>query len=95
MLEVEFVGGPYDGHSEPIDSGPPAEELAWLVSKDVYRLLDGKDRRECGTITSVAIYTLEVDDGLFQYRFLRSISFKELVDSLRASCMQLPNGEHK
>ena len=63
MFEVEFIGGPYDGHKELLGSGPPAEELAWIVGEDVFRLLAGKNRRKRGRITSVAIYELEVVDG--------------------------------
>lgn len=95
MFEVEFIGGPYDGHKELIGSGPPAEELAWIVCEDVFRLLAGKDDRKHGTITSVAIYELEVVDGLFHYWFLGAISFEELTDSVRATCIQMTNGEHK
>ena len=95
MFEVEFIGGPYDGHKEVLGSGPPAEELAWIVCEDVFRLLVGKNCRKRGTITSVAIYELEVVDGLFHYRFLGAISFKELLDSVRATCIQMTNGGHK
>ena len=95
MLEVEFIGGPYDGHKELLGSACPAEELAWIVCEDVFRLLAGKDRRKHGRITSVAIYELEVVDGLFHYRFLGAISFKELLDSPRATCIQMTNGGHK
>jgi len=83
MFEVEFIGGPYDGHKELLGSGPPAEELACVVCEDVFRLLAGKDRRKHGTITSVAIYELEVDDGLFHYRFLGAIPFKALTPCVR------------
>ncbi len=95
MFEVEFIGGPYDGHKEVLGSGPPAEELAWIVCEDVFRLLAGKNCRKRGRITSVAIYELEVVDGLFHYRFLGAISFKELLDSVRATCIQMTNGGHK
>ena len=83
MLEVEVLGGLYDGHKESLGSACPAEQLAWIVCKDVFRLLAGKDRLKHGAITSVAIYELEVVDGLFHYRFLGAISFKELADSVR------------
>ena len=95
MFEAEFIGGPYDGHKELLASGPPAEELAWIVCEDVFRLLAGKDRRKHGAITSVAIYELEIVDGLFRYRFLGAISFKELVDSVRTTCIQMTNAAHK
>ena len=95
MLEAEFIGGPYDGHKESLGSACPPEQLAWIVCEDVFRLLAGKDGRERGTITSVAIYELEVVDGLFHYRFLGAISFKELADSVRTTCIQMTNAEHR
>ena len=95
MLEIEVIGGPYDGHKGPLGSGRPAEQLAWIVCEDAFRLLAGKDCRERGNITSIAIYELEVDDGVFHYRFIGAISFKELADSLRATCVQIGNGGHE
>jgi hypothetical protein len=95
MFEIEFIGGPYDGHKELLGSACPAEELAWIVCEDVFRLLAGKDRRTHGRITSVAIYELEVLDGMFRYRFLHAISYKELADSVRETCIQMTNGGRK
>ena len=92
MFEVEFIGGPYDGHQGFLSSEYPAEELAWMVCEDVYRLLAGRERRNRGTMTSVAIYELDVVDGLFQYRFLRAISVNELTDSVRATGLQMTDG---
>ena len=95
MFEIEFIGGPYDGHKELLGPACPAEELAWIVCEDVFRLLAGKDSRKDKRITSVAIYELDVDDGLFHYRFLSAISFKELADYVSATCIQKSNGGHK
>ena len=95
MFDIEFIGGPYDGHKELLGSVCPAEELAWIVCEDVFRLLAGKDGCKHGTITSVAIYELEVVDGLFHYRFLGAVSFQELVDSVRATCIQMTDGGQK
>jgi hypothetical protein len=44
MFDVEFIGGPYDGHKELLGSACPVEELAWIVCEDVFRLLAGKER---------------------------------------------------
>lgn len=80
MADVEFIGGPYDGHRDILGHCRPAETLAWLVCRDVFRLFAGKEGQGRGTITSVAIYELEVTDGLFQYRFMHAIAFSELMD---------------
>lgn len=82
MPDVEFIGGAYDGHQDALGACRPAEELAWLVCRDVFRLYTGTKCKGRGTITSVAIYELEVDDGRFRYRFLRAISFNELTDDM-------------
>lgn len=81
VTHVEFIGGPYDGYREDV-SHRPAEELGWLVCRDVFRLLDGKKHEGRGTITSVAIYELEVCDGRFQYQFVRAIPFGDLANDM-------------
>lgn len=82
MRDVEFVGGPYDGHKDALGACPPADRLAWLVYRDVFRLFDGMKDKGRGTITSAAIYELEVADGLFYYQFIHAISFNELTDDM-------------
>jgi hypothetical protein len=62
FLEIEFIGGPYDGHKEPCFTWPadlPAD-VVWLVCENVFRLLDRRDHRPGGSITSVALYQLGV-----------------------------------
>ena len=81
MVYVEFVSGPYDGHREHL-AHPPAEELAWLVCRDIFLLLDGQKQKGRGTITSVAIYELDVCDGQFRYQFQRAISHGDLANHL-------------
>ena len=85
MCEIEFIGGPYDGHKEPCLTRPvhlPAH-VVWFVCEDVFRLLDGKDHHPGGSITSVALYELEVGSSAFRYRFASAISVKGLTDSMR------------
>ena len=85
MFEIEFVDGPYDGYKEPCSTWPvhlPANVM-WLVCDDVFRLLNGKEHRPGGRITSVALYELEVGGGACRYRFASAISIKELTDSMR------------
>jgi hypothetical protein len=85
FLEIEFVGGPYDGHKESCFTRPihlPAD-VVWLVCEDVFRLLDGKDRCPGGAMTSVALYKLDADSGTCRYRFAGAVSVKQLTHSMR------------
>ena len=87
-LDIEFIGGPYDGHKEPSFTPPihlPAE-LVWFVCEDAFRLLDGKDHCPGGSFTSVALYELEAGKDAGRYRFTRSISLEELRDSMPETC---------
>lgn len=80
-FEIEFIGGPYDGHKEPCFVRPihlPAD-LVWFVCEDVFRLLDGGDLCSGGSITSVALYELERVNGTCRYRFVGAISAKEFI----------------
>jgi hypothetical protein len=84
-LEIEFIGGPYDGHKEVYFTPPihlPADVVR-LVCDDALRLLDGKNHRAGGSITSVALYELEGGNGACRYRFAGAISLRELADSMR------------
>lgn len=92
MQELEFYGGPFDGHRECLDAGRPADRVAWLVCDDAFGMLGGKPIHNLGTVTSVAIYELEVDDGRFRYDHSRSVSFKELMTSLETRCIQIKKG---
>ena len=92
MQKLEFYGGPFDGHSECLDNGRPVDRLAWLVCEAVFGMLDGKPNRNLGSVTSVAIYELEVDDGQFRYDHSCSVSFNELMTSLETRCIQIRKG---
>ena len=94
FLQIEFLGGPYDGHKEPGCTLPahlPAD-VVWLVCEDVFRLLDGKDHRPGGSITSVAIYELDAGNGAVRYRFAGASSVKELTHSERETPTCMTNG---
>ena len=81
VLEIEFLGGPYDGHKEPCFAQPvhlPAD-VVWLVCEDVFRLLAGEDYHLGGSITSVALYELEQANGACRYRFAGAISGREFT----------------
>jgi hypothetical protein len=85
VFEIEFIGGPYDGHKEPCFTSPAhlSAEVVWLVCEDAFLVLAGKDPHSGGSLTSVAVYELEVGNGAVRYRFARAISVKELTHSIR------------
>ena len=80
-VEIEFHGGPYDGHKELRASGPVRlpTEVAWFVCADAFRLLDEKDHRPGGCLTSVALFELEISDGALRYRFASAMSVRDYV----------------
>jgi hypothetical protein len=75
-LEIEFVGGPYDGHRQVLSTplGELAEIVALPVSRDIFRLLHGKTRGPVESITSVAVYQLEVLPTRLRHRFVGAAS---------------------
>jgi hypothetical protein len=82
---IEFIGGPYDGHvlqclTQPVHL--PAN-VVWLVCEDAFRMLDGKESCPRGSITSVAIYELEITNTVIRYRFARAISVNKLTRLMR------------
>ena len=90
MLSIEFVGGPYDGHSESYYtcSRLLPKEVLWLVGADAFRLLSGDglqiDVDPRRSITSVALYSREDAGSTYRYRFVNVISIKQLTDSIRS-----------
>jgi hypothetical protein len=72
LCAVEFVGGPFDGHKHVVAS--PGDELAALVSipvnRNMFRMLEGKPRGPKSRATSVAVYELHHEHGVWQYRYL-------------------------
>ena len=82
---IEFIDGPYDGHvlqclMQPVHL--PAD-VVWLVCDDAFRMLDGKESCPRGSITSVAVYALEMTNPVVRYRFARAISLSKLIRLMR------------
>ena len=89
LLNIEFVGGPYDGHVETFHTCARLlpSEVTWLVGADAFRVLHG-DGRDLNTdprrlLTSVALYARETANDTFRYRFVGAISSQQLTDSIR------------
>lgn len=89
MLNVEFIGGPYDGHVETYHTCARLlpSEVTWLVSADAFRLLHGVDHDLCTeprqSLSSVALYARESASVTYRYRFVGAISVKQLTNSIR------------
>lgn len=84
MLEIHFIGGPFDGHQQadqrclehlPLD-------VAWLVCDDAFRQLDGKILQKHGCLTSVALYRLDRSTATACYRYEGAISARDFGDAL-------------
>lgn len=89
-LEIEFIGGPYDGYREFCFTRPThlPEDVVWFVCEDVFHRLDGqwrdaKQYRSSGSLTSAALYELEGKNGAHRYRFVGAISVRELSLCMR------------
>ena len=69
---IEFVGGPFDGHLQPVSVAPKhlAAHAAVPVSEKVFRLLEGKPIDGESVITSVAVYRLYESAGVCRYQFV-------------------------
>jgi hypothetical protein len=78
--EVNFIGGPYDGHIQTfvVPSDRLFRKMAVPVNRNVFRALAGIPRGPEEPATSVAIYELEEQNGQLQYRFSEARRAKEL-----------------
>lgn len=76
---VEFIGGPLDGHTQPLPHSPEllSEILDVPVSADLLWILNGDNERSLGLPTSTAVYELERDAGRFLYRHAGSLAAEQ------------------
>jgi hypothetical protein len=82
---IEFVGGPFDGHVQPLSLETRSLVAVALlpVSRTVFGWLEGKSTPVGTRVTSVAVYRLEVEDGHVRYRFRRALP--PVVDERRSA----------
>ena len=84
MLNIEFIGGPYDGHRQTCVMSPnqlPSDVIC-LVCDDGLRLIGGGVPERRGACTSVALYGIDWSTGTARYRFAGAISAKDFRESL-------------
>ncbi len=69
---IEFIGGPYDGHVETSDCRPIhlAVDVVFLVCENALRLLNGTEPRPGRSRTSVALYELQQINGNLRHQFV-------------------------
>ena len=84
-LEIEFLGGPYDGHKVMRRTWPARlpKDLIWFVGEDAFRLIGEDNRpslRSNRSLTSVALYALEQVDDKFQYHFVGATSVDQMME---------------
>ena len=84
MFNIEFIGGPYDGHRQTCLMSPnqlPSDVIC-LVCDDGLRLIGGGVHEQRGTFTSVALYEIDWATGTARYRFAGAIPAKDFRESL-------------
>lgn len=87
FLQVEFIGGPCDGHREiRYAQVSLPTSVIWLVVENVFRLLDGRDLLQfegiANPLASVALYSLRRANGRNVYRYSCSVSIERLREGL-------------
>ncbi len=80
---IEFIGGPYDGHVETSDCHPIhlAVDVVFLVCDNALRLLNGTEPLPGRSLTSIALYELQHRNGTARYRFVGAIPAKDCLVS--------------
>ncbi len=86
LVEVEFVGGPFDGHRQATraSSGNWQDVIAIPVNGNVFRIMAGSPGASQSPVNSFALYELRKHEGDYCYHFVGRKSPKEFgVENLR------------
>lgn len=77
---IEFVGGPFDGHKQPVPvpRGGLQGRLLLPVNEDIFRVIAGEKPTGTGTTTSFAVYRVEVAGDRVRCRFVGAKSPGEI-----------------
>jgi hypothetical protein len=74
--DIEFVGGPFDGHTQlrdlPVTCLPV--DVVWFVGNNVHRMLDEQEFESPQPLTSVALYERDLSRGRCGHRIVGAIS---------------------
>ncbi len=79
MHELEFIGGPLDGHTYLFshDPGDLPALARLLISSDVVRVVTGEKNRVIAPASSTAVYCLDSENGELRYYFVASIAAEQ------------------
>lgn len=74
-VTIEFIGGPFDGHTQSVNALPAnyRSTLALPVNENVFRMLEGKETgpaRLSPTVALYELYDLQAVEGERQYRYV-------------------------
>lgn len=81
VLDIEFVGGPYDGHEEWCFAHPSQLplEVVWFFGREASPLASPDEEQVVGSPRDkVALYALSRGKTWYQYRFVGAISVADL-----------------
>jgi len=73
---VHFIGGPFDGHVQPISCPTHVlnDEVTLPVNENILNWVNGGRRGPRRRATSLAVYELESVGGTCTYRFLKPMA---------------------
>lgn len=77
-IKIQFVGGPFDGHSQAFTDPPILKRLALPVTDNTLPLLQGKPLGPPTPIATVARYQLGKVGNRWEYHFVESVTAKDI-----------------
>ncbi len=77
IVQIQFVGGPYDGHVQAFGDPGLLNHLSLPVSENILPLLKGEMLGPSTPINSLARYALRKVGDDWQYQFVELMSAKE------------------
>ncbi len=86
ITQVQFVGGPFDGHVQPFGDSGLIRQLSLPVCGNMLRLLKGEELGPISPVNSLARYALRTVGDDWQYQFVdilsvEGIDFATLLDA--------------
>jgi hypothetical protein len=78
ILQIQFVGGPYDGHIQPFGDPGLIQQLSLPVNENMLPLLKGEKLGPSSPINSLARYRMRQVGDDWKYEFVELISAKEI-----------------
>ena len=76
-IQIEFINGPFDGHSQAFTDPPILKRIAVPVTENTLPLLEDKPLGPPSPITTVARYELRQAATGFEYHFVEAVAMKE------------------